>query len=252
MNTGKPAHMEDLSPWDDAIARTYDTPGEGMFAPEVLTPTVAMLKKLAGGGRALEMGIGTGRVAVPLRQSEVPVAGIEYSPAMLAVLREKATEKEIPVTLGDMSVVSAGQGYALVYLVYNTLSNLQTQDAQVDCFMNAARHLAPGGRFVVEMWVPELRKLPPGQEAVVWDIRDGSIGLDTVDTLNQLVVSHHVSYDAQGNGTVTRSRHRYIWPAEMDLMARLAGFVLEARYGDWMGRPYAADDRSQISVYRKE
>ncbi len=252
MHTGKPAHMDDLSTWDEAIAQRYDTPGKGMFSDGVLIPTVDLLSKLADGGRVLEMGIGTGRVAVPLAKRGVPVTGIEYSLAMLAVLRTKASEQEIPVVVGDMSQASAGGGFSLVYLVFNTLSNLQTQDAQVDCFINAARHLRPGGRFVVEMWVPELRKLPPGQQAVVFAVEDGYLGLDTVDTLNQLVVSHHVSYEENGQATVGRSRHRYVWPAEMDLMARIAGFRLEARYGGWDARAYAADDRNQISVYRKE
>lgn len=252
MEPGKPAHMDDLSPWDEAAASHYDTPGEGMFKDEVLLPAVEMLKSLAAGGKALEMGIGTGRVAVPLFRSGVKVSGIEYSPDMLAVLRRKAGQQEIPVTLGDMSQTSAGEGFSLVYLVYNTLSNLQTQSAQVDCFKNAARHLVPGGCFVLEMWVPELRKLPPGQQAVVWEVKDGYIGLDTVDTLEQRVVSHHIAYDRSGAASVSLSRHRYVWPAEMDLMARLAGFRLQARYGDWTGRAFAADDRNQISVYRKE
>lgn len=242
--------MDDLCPWDERIAASYDTPGEGMFADSLLKPTVRLLASLAAGGKALEMGIGTGRVALPLRQAGVEVSGIEYSQAMLNRLRSQAGPGLIPVTLGDMSQVSAGEGFSLVYLVYNTLSNLQTQDAQVDCFLNAARHLLPGGCFVVEMWVPELRKLPPGQQGVVWAVTDDYIGLDTVDTLNQLVVSHHVRH-GDGQASLTRSRHRYVWPAEMDLMARLAGFRLEARYGDWTGRPYGPEDRSQISVYRK-
>ena len=155
--------QEDI--WDHDEARRYDTPGTGMFAPEVLGPTVDRLAELAGDGRALEFAIGTGRVAVPLAQRGVPVTGIELSGPMIEQLRAKADETAIPVIAGDMATTRAPGTYALVYLVFNTISNLLTQDEQVACFRNAARHLTPGGRFVIELWVPELRKLPPGQQA---------------------------------------------------------------------------------------
>ena len=175
--------------WGAEAARTYDTPGTGMFAPEVLEPAVERLAQLAAGGRALEFAIGTGRIAVPLSQRNVPVASIEFSPAMIAELRAKVDEATIPVVLGDMATAVVPGRYSLVYLVYNTISNLLTQAQQVACFRNAARHLSPGGRFVIELWVPELRKLPPGQQAVVWQSEAGYIGLDTYDVLNQQVVS---------------------------------------------------------------
>src|SRR5688572_15707919 len=176
--------------WDAEAARGYDTPGTGMFAPEVLEPTVDRLAALAGNGRALELAIGTGRVAVPLTQRGVPVTGIELSRPMVDRLRTKADEDNIPVVVGDMATVRAPGEYTLVYLVFNTISNLLTQAEQVACFRNAARHLTPGGRFVIELWVPELRRLPPGQQATVGRSEPGYILLDTYDVLRQHVVSH--------------------------------------------------------------
>src|SRR3954454_14204337 len=182
--------------WDVDAAQRYDTPGTGMFAPDVLAPTVDRLVDLAGGGRALELAIGTGRVAVPLAERGVAVSGIELSAPMVDRLRTKADAQTIPVVPGDMAAVRAPGEFALVYLVFNTISNLLTQAEQVECFRNAARHLAPGGCFVVELWVPELRKLPPGQPAVVWAHEPGYVGLDTYDVLNQHVVSHHFRFGA--------------------------------------------------------
>ena len=236
--------------WDEDAAQRYDTPGTGMFAPEVLGPTVDRLAELAGDGRALELAIGTGRVAVPLAERGVPVTGIELSRPMVGRLRAKVDEATIPVVVGDMATARAPGEYALVYLVFNTISNLLTQSEQVECFRNAARHLAPGGRFVIELWVPELRKLPPGQEAMVWQSETGYIGLDTYDVLNQHVVSHHFRFGEGRQATLGRSPHRYIWPAELDLMAQLAGFQLESRHADWVGTEFTADSRSHVSVYR--
>lgn len=236
--------------WDDEAARQYDTPGTGMFAPEVIDATVTRLVALADGGRALEFAIGTGRVAVPLHARGVAVAGIEKSAAMLRQLRGKAGAAEIPVVLGDMASAHVPGPHALVYLVYNTIANLLTQDGQVACFRNAARHLSPGGRFVVELWVPELRRLPPGQQAVVWQSEPGYVGLDTYDVLQQRVVSHHFRFGEGRQARVMRTPHRYVWPAELDLMARLAGFGLEHQWGDWDGAAFTADSRSHVSVYR--
>ncbi|MBP2472495.1 SAM-dependent methyltransferase [Crossiella equi] len=237
--------------WTPEIAARYDTPGTGMFAPDVLDPAVDRLAGLAGDGRALEFAIGTGRVAVPLAARGVPVAGIELSPAMVARLRTKADETAIPVVLGDMATATAPGEFALVYLVYNTIANLLSQDEQVECFRNAARHLRPGGRFVVELWVPELRALPPGREATVWHSEPGYVGLDTYDVLRQRVVSHHFRFgERDGAAEVVRTPHRYVWPAELDLMARLGGFRLEERWADWDGSAFTADSRSHVSVYR--
>lgn len=236
--------------WDAETAQRYDTPGSGMFAPEVLEPTVDRLAELAGGGRALEFAVGTGRVAIPLAARGVPVTGIELSRPMVDQLRTKADEAVLPVLVGDMTTTRAPGRYALVYLVYNTISNLLTQAEQVACFRNAARHLDPGGRFVIELWVPELRKLPPGQQATVWHNEPGYIGLDTYDPLRQHVVSHHFHFGDGQDARLYRSPHRYIWPAELDLMAQLAGFELETRHGDWSGGEFTADSRSHVSVYR--
>jgi len=243
--------MSPDEPWDADAARRYDTPGSGMFAPEVLTPTVDRLAELAGGGPALEFAIGTGRVAVPLAARGVPVTGIEMSRPMLDQLRTKAGEAALPVIVGDMATATAPGQFTLVYLVYNTISNLLTQAGQVACFRNAARHLAPGGRFVIELWVPELRKLPPGQQATVYRVEPGYIGLDTYDVLHQQVVSHHFHFDDSRQARLYRSPHRYIWPAELDLMAQLAGLELESRHADWTGSPFTADARSHVSTYRK-
>ncbi|MEU1145103.1 class I SAM-dependent methyltransferase [Streptomyces sp. NPDC005863] len=239
--------------WDEQTARSYDTPGTGMFAPETLGPTVDRLTELAEGGRALEFAVGTGRVAVPLAERGVAVSGIELSEPMLHQLRTKADEAAIPVAVGDMATAHVPGEFQLVYLVYNTISNLLTQAEQVACFRNAARHLVPGGRFVVELGVPEVRKLPPGQQAVVWESTADYIGLDTYDVLHQQVVSHHFRFDA-GTGRealLFRSPHRYIWPAELDLMAELAGMTLECRHADWTGQEFTAESRSHVSVYRK-
>jgi SAM-dependent methyltransferase len=236
--------------WDTDIARRYDTPGTGMSAPELLDATVARLAELADRGRALEFAIGTGRVAVPLAERGVAVAGIELSRAMLAQLRRKVDEAAIPVVVGDMATATAEGTFTLVYLVFNTISNLLTQDEQVECFRNAARHLAPGGRFVIELEVPELRRLPPTQSAIVFHNEPGYIGLDTYDPLHQHLTSFHFTFDDSRVARVERSPHRYIWPAEMDLMARLAGFTLEARHADWSGAEFTAESRSHVSVYR--
>ena len=236
--------------WNSDVAQRYDTPGTGMFAPEALEPAVERLAQLAGEGAALEFAVGTGRVAVPLAGRGVPVTGIELSRPMVEQLRTKADEATIPVVIGDMAATVAPGTYSLVYLVYNTISNLLTQAEQVECFRNAARHLTAGGRFVIELWVPELRSLPPGRTATVWQTDRDYIGLDTYDVLNQHVVSHHFHFDDTEQAQLYRSPHRYIWPAELDLMAQLAGFELESRHGDWSGAEFTAESRSHVSVYR--
>ncbi len=237
--------QEDI--WDVETAERYDTPGSGVFAPEVVEPAVDRLATLAEGGRALEFAIGTGRIAVPLAERGVPVTGIELSRPMLARLREKAT---IPVVVGDMATATAPGRFSLVYLVYNTISNLLTQDEQVECFRNAARHLDPGGRFVIELGVPELRRLPPGQDALVFRADPGYVGVDTYDTVRQHLVSHHFTFGEDRRARIGRSPHRYIWPAELDLMGRLAGFERESRHADWTGAEFTPASGSHVSVYR--
>lgn len=236
--------------WDAETARRYDTPGEGMFADSVLGPTATRLAQLANGGRALELAVGTGRVAIPLHEAGVDVTGIELSRAMIDRLREKIDETTIPVVQGDMATATAPGRFSLVYLVFNTIANLLTQDEQIACFRNAARHLEPGGCFVIELWVPELRRMPPGPEAAVFTAEPGYLGIDVFDTLHQRVVSHHVRFGEGREAHLYRTPHRYIWPAELDLMARLAGFELESRQADWSGSPFTGESPSHVSVYR--
>ncbi len=223
-----------------------------MTSAAVLGATVDFLAELAGDGRALEFAVGTGRVGVPLRERGVPVTGIELSEHMAAVLRRKVDEDTLPVVIGDMATTVVPGEFSLVYLVYNTISNLLTQDEQVECFRNAARHLRPGGRFVIELGVPPLRFLPPGQVAVPFDVSERHLGFDTVDTVEQLLVSHHFTRDGE-DGRYRRgaSRHRYAWPAELDLMARIAGLQLEHRVADWDGSPFTQESPKHISVWRK-
>ncbi|WP_423069012.1 class I SAM-dependent methyltransferase [Devosia sp. CN2-171] len=237
--------------WDEAAAASYDTPGTGMFAPEVLEPAVERLAALAEGGAALEFAIGTGRIAIPLRQRGVPVAGIEIASAMLAKLRTKADEAAIPVVLGDMTTATVPGRFSLVFLVFNGISNVETQTEQIECFHNAARHLGPGGRFVIELWVPELPQRTVAAKANVVRAEDGYVLVDTVDVLAQHVVSHHFRFGPEGEAaTLFRSAHRYVWPAELDLMAKLAGFDLETRHADWRGSPFDAASTGHVSVYR--
>lgn len=235
--------------WDADAAARYDTPGAGMFAPEVLGPTVGRLAALAEGGRALELAIGTGRVAIPLREAGVAVVGIELSGAMIDRLREKATEDEIPVLQGSMTTARAAGEFSLVYLVFNTISNLYSQEEQVACVRNAAAHLRPGGRFVIELWVPRPQPVGAGH-AQVFAVGEGYLGLDILDLETQRGVSHHVRYDADGAARVGFSPFRYVWPGELDLMARLAGMELESRHADWNGTPFTGESTSHVSVYR--
>jgi SAM-dependent methyltransferase len=237
--------------WDADAAQRYDTAHADMFDPDVVGPTVERLAALAGDGRALELAIGTGRIAIPLAARGVPVTGIELSAAMIAELRTKVDEAHIPVVVGDMATAHADGEYSLVYLVFNTISNLLSQAEQVACFHNAARHLEPGGCFLIELWVPELPGPPPGSQAVVFSCEPGYIGLDTYDVANQQIVSHHFRFDDGRSAYLTRSPHRYIWPAELDLMAELAGLELETRHADWSGTPFTGVSRSHVSVYRK-
>ncbi|MFD8736217.1 class I SAM-dependent DNA methyltransferase [Streptomyces sp. NPDC059618] len=238
--------------WTRAAAERYDAEESANSSAAALGPALDFLAGLAGDGRALEFAIGTGRVGVPLRERGVPVVGIELSEHMAAVLRRKIDERELPVTIGDMATTVVPGGFTLVYLLYNTISNLLTQDEQVECFRNAARHLEPGGRFVIELGVPPLRFLPPGQVAVPFDVSERHLGFDTFDLVEQLLVSHHLTRDG-GDGRYRRgsSRHRYAWPAELDLMARIAGLELERRVADWDGTPFAQDSAKHVSVWRK-
>ncbi|USQ75984.1 class I SAM-dependent DNA methyltransferase [Ornithinimicrobium cryptoxanthini] len=262
-------HLPQDTLWDARAAAAYDTPGTGMFAPQVIGPTADRLAELAAGGAALEFAVGTGRVAILLAERGVPVTGIELSAPMIERLREKVDEQTLPVVHGDMATTRVGGDFSLVYLVFNTIGNLLTQDEQVECFRNAAAHLQPGGRFVIELWVPDLRGASPTAPAQVFTAEDGYVGLDVIDTVGQRIVSHHFRFDqgpsdpdasdqdasdqhpsGRRRATVDRTPHRYIWPAELDLMARLAGLELETRHADWEGSAFTADSGSHVSVYR--
>jgi SAM-dependent methyltransferase len=234
------------------VAARYDDSLGAMGSPEVLGPTVELLAGLAGDGAALELAIGTGRVALPLTARGVPVSGIEMSPDMVAQLRAKPGGNAIPVTIGDMVSTRLESAYKLVYLVYNTIGNLETQDRQVACFANAAAHLEPGGCFLIEVGVPDLRRLVPGQDAVVFAHAPGYVGYDRYDDLvAQHAVSHHFVDDGSG-AREFRTPFRYVWPSELDLMARLAGLELRDRWGGWDRSPFTADSRSHISVWHKQ
>jgi SAM-dependent methyltransferase len=237
--------------WDADTAQRYDAAAADMFAPEVLQPVVDFLEDLAGDGPALEFAIGTGRVAIPLRARGIRVSGIELSQPMVDQLRLKASAESIPVAVGDMAAATVAERFALVYVVWNSIGNLRTQDEQVACFRNAADHLAPGGRFVIELWVPPLRRFPPGQTAVPFDVTDRHLGFDTMDLVTQQGTSHHYTHDDDGSVRYGVSNFRYIWPAECDLMARLAGLELEARYAGWDRAPFTSESTSHVSVWRK-
>jgi hypothetical protein len=232
------------------VAVRYDDDSAAMFAPEVLDPAVDRLQALAGGRAALELAIGTGRVGLALAARGVPVTGIELSAAMVEQLRAKPGGADIPVTVGDMATTRVDGTFGLVYLVFNTIVNLTTQEAQVDCFCNAAAHLELGGCFVVEVNVPQLRRLPPGDRANVFAVGGEHWGIDEFDVVDQKLVSHHFS--ATGDGF----RHdwvpfRYVWPSELDLMARIAGVRLRDRWGDWRGAPFTAESPAHVSVWEK-
>jgi SAM-dependent methyltransferase len=237
--------------WSEQEASRYDEASAEMFAPEVLGPTVDLLAQLAGGGTALEFAIGTGRVAVELRARGATVSGIDLSEAMVGQLRKKVTEEELSVIIGDMAAMRVPGTFDLVYVVFNSLSNLRTQDEQVDCFANAARHLAPGGRFVVELWVPALRRLSPGEDTLLFDVSDEHVGFDIYDTATQSCASHHFVRDVGGSYESDVGHFRYVWPSECDLMARLAGLEFEARYGDWDRRPFTSSSDKHVSVWRR-
>jgi SAM-dependent methyltransferase len=235
--------------WDAETAEHYDETSAFMFDPDVLDPAVDFLTVAAGDGAALEFAIGTGRVAIPLQQRGVAVSGIELSPHMVEQLRKKRTD--IPVVIGDMASLTVPGEFSLVYLVWNGLGNLRTQEEQVACFRNAARHLAPGGRFVIELWVPGIRRFPPGQAAVPFHVGESHAGFDTYDMSTQQGTSHHYRRREDGAATYAASNFRYVWPAECDLMAQLADMELEQRIADWDGSPFTNDSENHVSVWRR-
>jgi SAM-dependent methyltransferase len=211
---------------------------------------VSVLADLAGAGAALELGVGTGRIALPLSQRGVRVHGIDISPAMVAQLQAKPGSEAIGVTIGDFATTKVPRAFTLVYLVYNTITNLITQDEQAECFRNAAAHLEPGGCFVIEVVVPELQRLPPGETVRAFEVTPTHLGFDEIDVATQSSVSHHY-FVVDGRLEVFSAPYRYVWPSELDLMARLAGLTLRERWSDWGRQPFTSDSRKHVSVWQK-
>ncbi|MDH3707853.1 MAG: class I SAM-dependent methyltransferase [Acidimicrobiia bacterium] len=236
--------------FDEHIAPHYDETSADMFEPAVVGPTVDLLAELADGRPALEFAVGTGRVAIPLSRRGVAVTGIELSRAMVEQMQAKPGAEAIPVTIGDMATTRVEGEFGLVYLVFNTITNLLSQDEQVACFANAADHLMPGGVFVIEVGLPRLRRLPPGETLLVFEVSDEHFGVDEYDVVNQRSTSHH-AWVRGGGGRRFSSEHRYAWPAEYDLMARIAGLSLIERWADWHRSAFTADSTSHISVWQK-
>ena len=230
------------------IADGYDEGSQDMYDPAVLEPAVDFLAEAARGGSALEFGIGTGRVALPLSRRDVTVHGIDISADMVTQLRAKAGSDAIQVTVGDFATTTVTGTFDVVYVVYNTISNLTRQEEQVACFGNAAAHLAPGGRFVVELGVPDLQRFPPGALALPFAVGDSHLGFDEIDVATQQGVSRH--YFITGD-RVARfdTPWRYAWPAELDLMASIAGLTLHERWGDWDRSPFTSASTKHISVW---
>jgi SAM-dependent methyltransferase len=236
----------------EEVAARYDADSAAMFAPEVVDPAVEFLAGLAGDGAALELGIGTGRIALPLAARGVPVHGIELSEAMVARLRAKPGGAEIGVTIGDFASATVDATFTLAYLVFNTIGNLTTQDAQVACFENVATHLKPGGCFVIEVGVPPLQRIPLGQSRALFDVSETHIGFDEIDVVTQGLVSHHYSRTPDGTFAYGAIPLRYVWPAELDLMARIAGMTLRERWGGWTREPFTRQSTKHVSVWEKQ
>jgi SAM-dependent methyltransferase len=236
--------------FDARIAERYETYWPELFEPAVVEPAVSFLAELAGTGAALELGIGTGRLAVPLSQRGVRVHGIEISPAMVAQLRGKPGAEDIDVTVGNFATTRVSGTFKVAYLVRNTIMNLTTQDEQVECFRSVASHLDPGGCFVIEVVVPELQRLPPGETVRAFTVTPTHLGFDELDVGTQGLVSHHY-WVIDGQFETWSSPFRYVWPSELDLMARLAGMRLRERWSDWSRAPFTSDSRQHVSVWEK-
>lgn len=236
--------------FDERIAKGYDANSTDMYEPGVLDPAVSFLADLAGEGAALELGIGTGRIALPLSHRGVPVHGIELSPAMVEQLRAKPGADDIGVTIGDFATVSVDGTFRLAYLVYNTIMNLTSQDEQVECFGNVAAHLEPGGRFVIEVVVPALQRLPPGETVRAFTVTPTRLGFEEFEVATQIANSHH--YWVGGDRLeVFSAPYRYVWPSELDLMARIAGMTLRERWDGWTRQPFTSESTAHVSVWEK-
>ena len=239
----------------ESVAADYDTPG-GANAPEAVGPMVDVLEDLADGGPVVEFAVGTGRIAAPLAARGLAVSGIELSKAMAARVAGKPGGDKVEVTIGDMATTRVAGQFSLAYLVFNTISNVTTQDGQVEVFCNAAAHLRPGGLFLIEVGVPDLRRLPPGQDTVPFAETPGRegggyVGFDQYDVVTQQFTSNHVTVSSDGQGRFRRIPFRYAWPAEMDLMARIAGLTLRYRWAGWDRSAFTAESTTHVSVWQK-
>ena len=234
----------------EPVAARYDESVDDMFDPAVVEPVVDFLAELAGSGRALELGIGTGRIALPLARRDVPVHGIDLSPAMVARLRAKPGAERIGVTIGDFATTTVPGRFSVAYLVFNTIMNLTSQDEQVACFRNAAAHLEPGGCFVLEVMVPALQRLPPGETVRAFTLTPTHLGFDEYEVASQGLISHHYAV-VNGRLEVASLPFRYVWPSELDLMARLAGMTLRERSAGWRHEPFTSDSTGHVSVWEK-
>ena len=242
--------MRDDGFFDERVARRYDDSKDPEFDPDVIRSTVEFLADLSGGGRALELGIGTGRIALPLAQRGVSVHGIDLSAAMVKRLRAKPGGKDVGVTIGDFSTTRVDGSFSLAYLVFNAILNLTTQAAQVACFRNVAAHLEPGGRFVIEVGVPELQRLPPGETVLPFLIGESRWGFDEYDVANQGLISHHFEI-VKGKVERLSVPFRYVWPSELDLMAEMAGMRLVERWAGWHREPFTSESRQHVSVWQR-
>lgn len=242
--------VDDDGYFGEDVASRYDESAGEEFEPDGIAGTVDFLAERAGDGGALELGIGTGRIAVPLAERGVLVHGIDVSSAMVARLRAKPGGHRIGVTIGDFATTRVDGSFSLAYLVFNTIMNLTTQAAQVACFRNAAAHLQPGGCFVIEVGVPDLQRLPPGETHRVFQASENQWGIDEYDIANQGLTSHHVR-PVNGRLEAMSIPFRYVWPAELDLMARLAGMRLRERWGGWRQEPFTSESRKHLSVWQK-
>ncbi len=232
------------------VAPTYDENAAAMFEAGAIDPVVDLLAELAGDGRALELGIGTGRIALPLAARGVPVAGIELSEAMVDQLRAKPGGADIPITIGDFATAEVDGTFRTAYLVFNTIMNLTSQATQVACFRNVATHLEPGGTFLIEVMTPRLQSLPSGETMQVFDASEDHWGVDEVDVATQRSVSHHFR-KIDGTFELRSMPFRYVWPSELDLMAQLAGMTLRDRWGGWHREPFTSESRQHVSVWEK-
>jgi SAM-dependent methyltransferase len=238
------------SGFDVWIAQRYEMLWPELFDETLIAATVATLAELAGTSPALEFGVGTGRIALPLSRAGVRVHGIDLSPAMIARLRAQPGGSAVAVTTGDFATVRVGDQFGLVYLLRNTVTNLTTQSAQIDVFRNAAAHVAPGGYFLIENYVPALRLLPPGQTTRVFTATGTHLGYEEYDVAAQIAVSHHY-WTIDGALRTFSSTHRYVWPSELDLMAQMAGMTKRERWGGWQREAFTDQSSSHVTVWQK-